>query len=262
MISPLLSNAVEMFEHAIEHYMSGNERDRKMMVLHCDQAIELILKEKLRDLGESIFLKNGQTITYYNALKKLSENKGVKIPEKPDLELLHDQRNVIQHKGAQVSESDAEFYIRKSYNFVKRFLNDELGRKIEDMVDRRYLEIFVVKIPKIPFPFVLEGEREIEEISKTLTHAREFEILAHQYIASKGITGVQRYAGLILIQQLKKLGVKIKPQDEVKLNKFFDIRNQIAHTDYIPSKSELRPLVTAMRKLNWKLRSNLDTNKG
>lgn len=259
MISPLLSNAVEMFEHAIEHYMAGNERDRKLMVLHCDQAVELILKEKLRDLGGSIFLKNGQTIAYHDAMKTLLENKGIKIPEKPDLEILHDQRNVIQHKGAQVSPSDAEFYIRKSFDFFKRFLNNELGKNIEDMIDKRYLEVFNIEVAEIPL--AQEDEREIEDISKILVHTREFEILAYKYLTSKGIIDVQRYTGLRLVQEIINLrDIRIKPQDLNKLKQFFAIRNKIAHTDYVPSMAELEPLVAIIRKLNWKLISKLENN--
>ena len=82
MISPLLKSAIEIFEHAVEHYMAGSDRDRKLTVLHCDQAVELILKDKVRDSGESVFLKNGQTIAYHDAIKLL-ESKGIKISEKP-----------------------------------------------------------------------------------------------------------------------------------------------------------------------------------
>jgi len=254
MISPLLNSAIEMFEHAVEHYLAGNDRDRKLMVLHCDQAVELILKDKVRDSGESVFLKNGQTITYHDAIRLL-ENKGVKIPEKPDLELLHDQRNVIQHKGAQVSQSDAEFYIRKSLEFVKRFLSDELDKMIEDMIDRRYLEVFGIEAAEIPF--TPESERDIEDISEMLTHAREFEILAHKYLESLGLVDIHRYTASKLIQKLRTSGIRIKVEDKNKLKQFFAIRNQIAHTDYVPTKVEIKPLITSIRKLNWRLRQKL-----
>jgi len=255
MISPLLKSAIEMFEHAVEHYMAGSDRDRKLMVLHCDQAVELILKDKVRDSGESVFLKNGQTVTYYDAIKLL-EKKGIKIPEKPDLELLHDQRNVIQHKGAQVSQSDAEFYIRKSFEFVKRFLRDELDKIIGDMIDKRYLEVFGIKAVEIPY--IAESERETEDISEMLRHAREFEILSHKYLESLGLVNTHRYTASKLIQKLRTSGIRIKVEDKNNLKQFFAIRNQIAHTDYVPSKVEIKLLIDSIRKINCKLRQKLE----
>jgi len=98
-LSPLLKFGLESLEHALEQYIIGTDKSRRFGILHCDLAIELILKEKLRTLGESIFIKNGRTLDYHDVLNKLINNKGVVIPEHADLELIHDVRNLIQHKG-------------------------------------------------------------------------------------------------------------------------------------------------------------------
>lgn len=256
MISPILNSALEMFEHAVEHYMAGGDRDRKLTVLHCDQAIELIIKDKVRDSGESIFLKNGQTIAYHEAIRLL-ENKGLTIPEKPNLELMHDQRNVIQHKGAQVSQSDAEFYIQMSFDFVKRFLKEELDKKIENMIDSRYLEVFGIKTAVMP---VSDIEQEDVDISTMLIHAREFEILARTYLESQGQTDTHKYTDSKLIQKLRTSGVRINVEDKDKLEQFFVIRNKIAHTDYVPTKIEIKLLTGSIRKINWKLKQKLGTS--
>lgn len=111
----------------------------KFALLHVDQAIELLLKEKVRASGKSIYKNPKETITIrgaYDILKDL----GVNIPEKPDLELLHEERNNIQHKYATPSPDDANFHVEKAMRFLKRFLKDELNVLIEDCVPSEYLE--------------------------------------------------------------------------------------------------------------------------
>lgn len=242
-----------MFEHAIEHYMADGDRDRKLTVLHCDQAIELIIKDKVRDSGASVFLKNGQTITYYDAIKLL-EDKGLKIPEKPNLELMHDQRNVIQHKGAQVSQSDAEFYVQMSFDFIKRFMKEELNQNIENMINNQYLEIFNVKTAVLP---ISQNISEYPDISTMLMHSREFEVLAYMYLESKGQNTQQVFPISKLIQKLRTSGIKINVEDKYKIVHFFSLRNKIAHTDYVPTELEIKLLTRAIRKVNMKIKIKL-----
>jgi hypothetical protein len=111
----------------------------KFAVLHVDQAIELFLKEKVRASGRSIYKNPKETITVFGAYELLKAL-GIKIPEKPDLELLHEERNNIQHKYATLSAEDAAFHIDKAMRFLKRFLKDELGVLIEAHVPTEYLE--------------------------------------------------------------------------------------------------------------------------
>lgn len=111
----------------------------KFALLHVDQAIELLLKEKVRASGRSIYKNPKETISIYGAYDALNIL-GVSIPEKPDLELLHEERNSIQHKYATLSADDAAFHIDKAMRFVKRFLRDELDVAIEAHVPSEYLE--------------------------------------------------------------------------------------------------------------------------
>jgi len=53
--SPLFQSALELFAHAIEHYNRGEEKDRKFVILHLANSVELILKDYILDLGESIY---------------------------------------------------------------------------------------------------------------------------------------------------------------------------------------------------------------
>jgi hypothetical protein len=115
-LSLLLTFAIQSLEEALEQYKRGTEKNRRFSVLFCDQVIELTLKEKKRALGESIYVKggSGRTIDFHELMNDLRNNKGTRIPEYPDLEMIHDQRNIIQHKGGTISEQEAQYYIEKA----------------------------------------------------------------------------------------------------------------------------------------------------
>jgi len=112
----------------------------KFALLHVDQAVELLLKEKVRASGKSIYKNPKETISIHGAYDIIINDLKLSIPEKPDLELLHEERNNIQHKYASVSPEDAAFHVDKALRFLKRFLRDELQVAIEDHLAAEYLE--------------------------------------------------------------------------------------------------------------------------
>lgn len=141
-ISPLLRSAFEVLNHGLWHFFrSENSTDMKFALLHVDQAVELILKECVRAAGKSIYKNPKETISIWGAYEILTAL-NVAIPEKPDLELLHEERNSIQHKYANPSADDAAFHIDKAVNFIRRFLHDQLNIDIKDYVAAEYLDQF------------------------------------------------------------------------------------------------------------------------
>ncbi len=141
--SPLLRNAVESLEHGLDHYSRNTGLDRKFAILHIDQAIELILKEAVRSLGLSIYRKDRKTtIGLHEALDILQDN-GVAVQERPDLELLHDERNSIQHTNSTPDEDTTVFYVETVLRFTSQFLPNQLGANLEDMMSQKdYEEIY------------------------------------------------------------------------------------------------------------------------
>ena len=111
----------------------------KFALMHVDQAIELMLKERVRAGGKSIYRNPKETVSIYGAYYLLKELK-VDIPERPDLELLHEERNNIQHKGANLSSDDAAFHVDRAFAFIRRFVKDELKLDIKDHVLSEYLD--------------------------------------------------------------------------------------------------------------------------
>jgi hypothetical protein len=111
----------------------------KFAILHVDQAIELLLKEKIRSAGISIYKSPKETVSIWRAYEILEEDLNCSIPEKPDLEMLHEERNSIQHKYANPSPEDAAFQIEKAMGFIRRFMQDELKLDIDAHIASEYL---------------------------------------------------------------------------------------------------------------------------
>jgi len=112
----------------------------KFALLHIDQSIELLLKERVRKGGKSIYKSPKETISIWGAYQILSNDLACDVPERPDLELLHEECNNIQHKYANPSQDDAVFYVDIAMRFVRRFLEDELGVALEDHIPAEYLD--------------------------------------------------------------------------------------------------------------------------
>lgn len=139
-LSPLLRSALEMLEHGLWHYFrSDTSTDLKFALLHVDQAVELLLKERVRSGGKSIYKNPKETISVWGAYEILDQMK-CRIPEKPDLELLHEERNGIQHKYGNPSPETATFLVDKAIRFIDRFLKDELDTRLRDHVPSDYVD--------------------------------------------------------------------------------------------------------------------------
>jgi uncharacterized protein YutE (UPF0331/DUF86 family) len=248
-LSPLLKFAIESLEHALEQYVLGTDKSRRFSVLHCDQAIELVLKEKIRFMGDSIFSKNGKTIDYYDSITKLIDNRGVKIPERPDLELIHESRNLIQHKGATISESEAEYYIQTGFNFMKRFLIDELRISIDDIMEKRYHNIFVPEYKNQLQKLFKENYKVFENLSSpivVINSYRQLELLLSELSTKFNLK--QNNSPRQQMRELLRLG-KISEIDFKKFEMVSQLRNEILHTEKIPEIDDIVESVKMISKL-------------
>lgn len=139
--SPLLRSALEVLEHGLWHFFrSDTATDLKFAILHIDQAVELLLKERVRRAGKSIYKNPKETITIWGAYKILEEEMACEIREKADLELLHEERNSIQHRYLNPSPEDAAFHVENGVAFAERFLKDELGVDIYEHIPSEFLD--------------------------------------------------------------------------------------------------------------------------
>ena len=142
-LSPLVRSAFEILKHGLWHYFrSDTSTDIKFAILHTDQAIELFLKERVRMGGRSIYKKNNpkETINIWEAYTIIEQDFKSSIPEKANLELLHEERNMIQHKYSNPSPEDAAFHIENAMKFIVRFVKNELSLELADFIPSDYIE--------------------------------------------------------------------------------------------------------------------------
>lgn len=245
--SPMFKHAVESFEHGLEHYLDGSEKSRKFALLHIDQAIELFLKEKVVQVGKTIYKNDGNTLNLHETFRSLQD---LDILERPRLEELHDLRNVIQHKGLTPDAGSTQFYVEVAYYFVKRFLNEELDTPLELILTREHRAL-------------LEGQpllfEKTDEVILAFNNALGAETPTQKIIS--GFTALNRAVdilsdgktGKILFRRTLRHAASslgstpsdIRPQ----LDTIFRLRNQIVHSDYQPTDSDADDFLSATRTI-------------
>ena len=240
--SPILRHALESFGHGIYHYLDGTELGRKFALLHIDHAIELLLKEKVVCLGESIYKKDGKTSGMYDAYTILDNHK-VPIPEKPRLEDLHDFRNIIQHKGLTPDVHTTDFYITEAYQFVKRFLRDEIGIKIDIHLPRPYiramegLEIEENKLPDEVKKRLLDSEQLFTSGAYEMAVISAFTGLE---IAIRNRYGNNKPSPLVNLYRMLIDEGKVDKNLWIRFKSVTHLRNKAAHTGGGISREEAR----------------------
>ncbi len=121
----MLKQALASLKHGFEHLRRGSDADRAFAFVHVDQAAELLLKEKVRRLNESIFEPHSDhTISLFEA-KSLLGRRHVSVANWSDVEILHTQRNLIQHFGANPERGAAETYLKAVIPFFETFLKEQ-----------------------------------------------------------------------------------------------------------------------------------------
>lgn len=134
MISPMLQMALDLLVHGLQHFIAGDPLDHRLAILHMDQSVELALKERVRHGGKQIMKPGGkESISLYEAYKQLEEI-GVVIFERANLDLLHEQRNQIQHLFASPDAHTTRFHLDNTLLFFARFLSDEFALRLLDFV--------------------------------------------------------------------------------------------------------------------------------
>jgi len=129
--SPLFHSALDLLAHASEHYVGTEERDRKLVILHLANSIELLLKDRLLDLGISIYESQKQTKTITRVFADL-EKQNVLVPQKHIIELLIDERNNIQHRFGSPNSLMVKYYFDNSLKFFEEFMNSAFGLELRE----------------------------------------------------------------------------------------------------------------------------------
>lgn len=230
-LSPMLRHALESFEHGVFHYLDGTETSRKFALLHVDHAIELILKEKVAQTGQSIFRKDGKTIGVHEAYSALA-SKGVSIPEKPRLEDLHDFRNIVQHKGLTPDHHTTEFYVTEAYRFMERFLSEEMGMALGSFLPRPYVMTMEGVEPE-RVALSEDVARRLDQAERLFSYAAYESAVISAFVALEIAVRGRPADRTTPLNRLVETMMKSGELDKVIWRKFraiTDLRNRAAHT--------------------------------
>jgi hypothetical protein len=243
--SPMFQHAVESFEHGLEHYLDGSEKGRKFALLHIDQAIELLLKEKVVQIGKSIYKSDGTTLSLHETFSSL---KDTKLPERPRLEELHDLRNTIQHKGLTPDASSTQFYVEVSYEFVKRFLNDELAVDCNTCLSSKHRALMEGQPPETPTDAKASFENALRASSP-------LEMILYGYgalsLAARGLDE-SRPESPSIRRAFKKLASQKGFGTESiskRLDAVHSLRNRVVHSAYVATADEASEFLETTREL-------------
>ena len=131
--SPLFISAMELLGHSVELLELKDAKKNKFVVLHLSNAIELLMKDMVIDIGESIFeRKSKMTINIWAAFDIL-EKRGVTIVNRPKIELLIDDRNAIQHKFGYPSEELVFYYLELVIDFFRACISQRYTTVFDDV---------------------------------------------------------------------------------------------------------------------------------
>jgi len=246
--SPIFQSSLELFGHAIEHFNRGTEKDRKFVILHLANAVELIFKDFLLDLGESIYKNPKETITIFGSIKTIKDEKNITIPFLNKLELLIDERNSLQHRYGFPNELTTIFYMEATYSFFQDFLKEnydlEIDKILEDFITPEDLALFqlrkvvtkneldkLLKLSKVhPVGALLSAytylEKQLSDIRDIINERIPSEIKLENRIRFR----IMRLTNPdFLPRMLAEYEIELAEKDKRKLYELRKLRNQTAH---------------------------------
>lgn len=280
MKSPLFVSAIELLAHATELFGEKNERKYKFVILHLANSVELILKDKLLVEGKSIYSTKNQNLTLgiWDSFKCLDEA-GIKIPEKPVIELLVDDRNTIQHRFGFPNEEAVFFYLSSTKDFYSRFLKEEynttLGEELKPYLTKENMELLGIskseidhlkKLREVSIEMaILQISSDIEKVSYDIIKSyRETKDLKNEGIRRKLSMPLMFTMNFLLRGLLNSELISDEKYSELKskYHMFRDYRNQISHgrLEKKISKKQLETVYDSGIELLVEIKKGVDEN--
>ena len=165
----LIENAQDSLEHAISHLSKTNplsKGDCKRVILDLSHVVELLFKERLRQIHPAFILSNvdkypsktAYTVGTAEAFQRLIKIGGIdfKDEDKSALKTIREKRNEIEHYEFKISEKESKITIGSVLAFIFRFSFHELNL---DWFERRTNDPSWVKLNE--FAEFFESQREM-----------------------------------------------------------------------------------------------------
>jgi hypothetical protein len=265
--SPLFQSAMELLGHSFSHYNGQKELDRKLVILHLANAVELILKDLVLDSGESIYKGPKETITIHGCIKSL-QDKNIDVPYLNKIELLIDERNALQHRFGSPNELTTIFYMSIAQEFFKEVLSEQYDQDFEEVISQfaesKDLAAFQMRNPKDDSE--LEGLKnlaKVHSLGALLAAMTYLEKQTFRFGESVGLESELRRRPPWHIMSpsfLERFGVIIPDDLTRKMHETRKLRNMAAHGRGEPTKEDVNTAIQAIEEFE-RLLTTIDTKQ-
>jgi len=247
--SPIMKTSLELFRHAIEHYVSGSDSDYRIAVLHLSHSLELAVKTCLVNNNFSIFQKEGYTVPLRDGLKKLGEVWKVKgqdkIPYSARVELLVDERNAIQHRYGTIDPITMHYHMETAHEFMKEIFQKEYSLDIYDFIKENVSPEVLEHYPFVQQPtedyFTSLRTLAQKEPTRAFLNACDILDLTVDLIIKNNFALTASFYNLSINEVLKtffpKLDADALHMNEA-LSQLYLMRNKLIHKDYALTEQE------------------------
>lgn len=260
--SPLFQSAMELVGHSIEHFNSSSELDRKLVILHLANAVELLLKDLLLDLDVSIYKNPKETITIQGAVQEL-EKQQISLNHFNKVELLIDERNALQHRYGSPNELTTVFYMDAATDFFTATLSEHYALDFDEVLPQfiKQSEFAAFMLRKPTDESELDNLRKVANVHPVgafLSAIHFLEMSIQEFLDNIGVdnrTGMRPAGYLISSRLLDRYCVKISEELSNELNEVRKLRNSVAHGRYDATKQDVERVINTAEKLESELGS-------
>jgi len=244
--SPLFQSSMELLGHSYSHFNASAELDRKLVILHLANAIELIFKDLVLDAGGSIYKSPKETLTIHGCIKALEEQE-LHIPYLNKIELLMDERNALQHRFGSPNKLTTIFYMNIVQDFFKEVLHTHYDLSYDEIItqfiDEKQLATFKLREPA--------DDTELENLKKlSKVHSLGALLSVMTYLEKTTISFGEKIGlgeelrrrppwHMMSPRFLERFGIRVPKDLAKKLDETRRLRNMAAHGRSEPTKAEV-----------------------
>lgn len=261
--SPLFQSSMELLGHSIEHFVSLEELDRKLVILHLANAVELIFKDIMLDRGVSIYKNAKETVSIHGAIESL-KTLSIQIPCLNKIELLIDERNALQHRYGSANELTTIYYMDTVIEFFETILSNIYDQKLDEILpqftEENVYASFKLRSPKNDTELEkLNSLAKIHPLGAMLSAAAYLEKVIQEFFAQMSEADRsehRRHISMMHYRAVESFGVDIpldlrRDLEEVRIK-----RNAAAHGRGEIKKEDVRKAVIAIEKFERLLRTS------
>lgn len=267
--SPLFQSAMELLGHSYSHFNVSEELDRKLVILHLANAVELIFKDLVLDSGESIYKGPKETITIHGCIKSLQE-KNINIPFLNRIELMIDERNALQHRFGSPNKLTTIFYMNIAQEFFKEVLGEHYDLNYDEVITQftDEKELLTYKMREPSDDTELENLKKLSKVHSlgallsAMTYLEKMTFAFGKEIGLEEELRRRPYWHMMSARFLERFGLIVPNNLAEKLDETRRLRNMAAHGRSEPSKADVSKAINSIEEFERFLSEvNMETAK-